>query len=109
MTPPDDPVCSSNSGAAGIVISFDIRAACNVENTLGRSTSSSDDRGFTCQLVFIIPLRFVVYSTGINLSYVKYFPIAVFFTEAQRRTQGLYFVLLFLKLNQPQMVFGTVV
>lgn len=42
------------------------------------STSSSDDRGFTCQLVFIIPSRFVVYSTEFNLSYVKYFPIAVF-------------------------------
>lgn len=36
MTPPDHPVCSSNSNAAGIVICFDIRAACNVENTLGR-------------------------------------------------------------------------
>lgn len=43
------------------------------------STSSSDDRGFTCQLVFIIPSRFVAYSTEFNLSYVKYFPIAVFF------------------------------
>lgn len=42
------------------------------------STSSSDDRGFTCQLVFIILLRFVVYSTEFNLSYVKYFPILQF-------------------------------
>lgn len=39
------------------------------------STSSSDDRGFTCQLLFIIPSRFVVYSTEFNLSYVKYFPL----------------------------------
>lgn len=36
MTPPDDLVCSSNSNAAGIVMSFDISAACNVENTPGR-------------------------------------------------------------------------
>lgn len=43
------------------------------------STSSSDDRAFTCQLVFIIPSRFVVYSTKFNLSYVKYFPITVVF------------------------------
>lgn len=39
------------------------------------STSSSDDRSFTCQFLFIIPLRFVVYSTEFNFSYVKYFPV----------------------------------
>lgn len=40
------------------------------------STSSLDDRGFTCQLVFIMLPRFVVYSTEF-VSYVKYFPVAV--------------------------------
>lgn len=48
------------------------------------STSSSDDRGFTCQLLFIILLRFVVYSTEFNLSYVKYFPTAVLRREEYR-------------------------
>lgn len=65
------------------------------------STSSSDDRGFTCQLGFIILSRFVVYSTEFNVSYVKYLPIAVFFfffSKAQRRIWGLHFVLL--SLNQ---------
>lgn len=44
-----------------------------------RSTSSSDDRGFTCQSVFIILPRFVLYSSRFNLRYVKYFPIAACF------------------------------
>lgn len=43
------------------------------------SISSSDDRGFTCQSIFIIPSRFMVYSTKFNFSYVKYFPIAASF------------------------------
>lgn len=48
------------------------------------STSSSDDRGFTCQLVFTIPSRFVVYSTESTPSYVKYFPITVRLKDGHR-------------------------
>lgn len=42
------------------------------------SISSSDGRGFTCQLVFIIPSWFVVYSTQFSFSYVENLPVAVF-------------------------------
>lgn len=66
MTPPDDPVCSSSSSSdtAGIFISFDIRAACNVENTLGRLHFLLKRQGFHMPVVFfIIPLTFVAHST----------------------------------------------
>lgn len=57
MTLPDDPVYSSNSDAAGIVISFDIRAACNVENTPGRLHFLLRRQGFHMPVDFYNPLE----------------------------------------------------
>lgn len=75
-----------------------------------RSTSSSDDRGFTCQSVFIILPRFVLYSSRFNLRYVKYFPIAACFSlslsrplnaEKEKRICGSHLVVLCLNhINQ---------
>lgn len=62
MTPPYDTTGSISSNAAGIVVSFDFRAACNVENSLGQLHFLLH-RVFTCQLFFVFPLRFVIYFT----------------------------------------------
>lgn len=82
-----------SSNAAGIVIPFDIRTACNVENTLlAGLASSSSNWGFACQLAFMVLWRFVVHFAEFLLSYVKYFPFAI---TKGRRILFLHFVCLF--------------
>lgn len=66
------------------------------------SASSSDDRGFTCQLVFVIPLRFVVYFSKFNHSYVKYFPTAVFFFHKEKYGDYILFYSFWIKVRKSQ-------
>lgn len=55
------------------------------------STSSSDDRGFTCQLVFIILSRFVVYSLNSALAMLNISPSLFFFLpKAEKEEYGDY-------------------
>lgn len=49
------------------------------------STSSSDDRGFTCQLVFIILSRFVVYSLNSALAMLNISPSLFFFFQRLKK------------------------